>query len=124
MKDIKDGPDSVPALQEIDWTEISKRGLLMRINREIMHPLGLAVFRDDTGISEGAFVSPDGKWVYAEDEENLEPSSKEMSISVALDFADNPRPHHSLQAPADTNGELYRALKVLSAAYRSVIRPI
>jgi hypothetical protein len=43
---------------------------------------------------------------------------KEMSLRVALDFADNPRPHHTLQAPADTNGELYRALKVLAAAYR------
>jgi hypothetical protein len=43
---------------------------------------------------------------------------KEMSLEVALDFADNPRPYHTLQAPADTNGELYRALAVLAAAYR------
>jgi hypothetical protein len=41
-----------------------------------------------------------------------------MSLAVALDFADHPRPHHTLQAPADTNGELYRALRVLAKAYR------
>ncbi|MEH3111553.1 MAG: hypothetical protein PGN22_15780 [Agrobacterium cavarae] len=42
-----------------------------------------------------------------------------MSLPIALDFADNPRPYHTLQAPADSNGELYRALKTLAAAYRS-----
>lgn len=41
-----------------------------------------------------------------------------MRLSVALDFADNPRPYHTMQAPADTNGELYEALRVLAAAYR------
>ncbi|WP_208452989.1 hypothetical protein [Burkholderia gladioli] len=41
-----------------------------------------------------------------------------MSLRVALDFADNPRPTHALCAPADTNGELYRALRVLADAYR------
>lgn len=52
-------------LQRIDWNEISRRGLLERINREIMHPLGLAVFRvPETGVSPGALVSPDGCFVY------------------------------------------------------------
>nr|WP_206427612.1 VRR-NUC domain-containing protein [Burkholderia gladioli] len=47
------------------------------------------------------------------------PSTDEtMSLRVALDFADNPRPVHALCAPADTNGELYRALRVLADAYR------
>lgn len=51
----------------IDWNEISQRGLLSRINREIMHPLGLAVCRDpETGASPGALVSDDGPWVYPE----------------------------------------------------------
>jgi hypothetical protein len=44
-----------------------------------------------------------------------------MRREVALDFADNPRPYHTLQAPADTNGELYRALAVLAAAYRKAV---
>lgn len=49
----------------IDWNEIADRGLLYRINNEIMHPLGLAIMRDlDTGESRGALVSPDGKWEF------------------------------------------------------------
>lgn len=51
--------------QLIDWNEISRRGLLERINREIMHPLGLAVCREvETGKSPGALVSDNGPWVY------------------------------------------------------------
>lgn len=48
----------------------------------------------------------------------IESLDKPMRLAVALDFADNPRPYHTLQAPADTNGELYRALRTLAAAYR------
>ncbi|MCG7328018.1 hypothetical protein [Achromobacter sp. ACRQX] len=44
---------------------------------------------------------------------------QEMSLAVALHFADFPRPYHTLQAPADTNGELYRALAVLAREYRA-----
>jgi hypothetical protein len=55
-------------LEIIDWNEISQRGLLVRINQEIMHPLGLAICRDpETGTSPGAVVSDDGPWVYPED---------------------------------------------------------
>lgn len=54
-------------LETIDWNEISRRGLLMRINREIMHPLGLAICRvPETGTSPGALVSDDGPFVYAD----------------------------------------------------------
>lgn len=53
-------------LKVIDWNEISRLGLHERINREIMHPLGLAVFRVvETGTSPGAYVSDDGVFVYA-----------------------------------------------------------
>jgi hypothetical protein len=52
-------------LESIDWNEISRRGLLKRINKEIMHTLGLAIYRyPDTGVSGGALVSPDGVWEY------------------------------------------------------------
>ncbi|WP_432777781.1 hypothetical protein O4O02_01975 [Pseudomonas fortuita] len=52
----------------IDWNELSRRGLLVRINREILHPMGLAVCRDpETGLSPGAVVSDGGPFVYAED---------------------------------------------------------
>lgn len=48
-------------MKVIDWNEISRLGLHERINREIMHPLGLAIFRVvETGVSPGAYVSPDG----------------------------------------------------------------
>lgn len=57
--------------QKIDWNEISKRGLLERINREIMHPIGLAVYREvETGNSGGALVAPDGVWEYADEPKN------------------------------------------------------
>lgn len=48
-------------------------------------------------------------------------ATQSMSLRVALDFADNPRPYPSMAAPADTNGELYRALAVLAAAYRAAV---
>ncbi|EPQ0920553.1 DUF7415 domain-containing protein [Klebsiella oxytoca] len=49
----------------MSWNELSARGLIVRINKEILHPIGLAVFRDPKiGISQGALVSPDGVWEY------------------------------------------------------------
>lgn len=48
----------------VDWNELSKRGLIVRINTEVMHPLGLAVCRTLDGNSPGAIVSDDGKWEY------------------------------------------------------------
>ncbi|EDW9825730.1 DUF550 domain-containing protein [Salmonella enterica] len=51
----------------VNWNDLSRRGLLERINREIFHPIGLAVFRDpNTGQSGGALISPDGVWEYSE----------------------------------------------------------
>lgn len=53
-------------MKVIDWNEISRLGLHERINREIMHPLGLAISRVvETGTSPGAYVSPDGVFEYA-----------------------------------------------------------
>lgn len=75
--------------------------------------------------TEPAFKLPDGEYdLYAtlpprEDDEHEDDNP--MRLAIALDFADNPRPYHTLQAPADTNGELYRALKVLAAAYRLAV---
>lgn len=52
-------------LELLDWNELSKRGLIRRINTEILHPLGLAMNRvPETGVSTGAYVSPDGVWEY------------------------------------------------------------
>lgn len=52
-------------MKQINWNQISELGLLERINKEIMHPLGLAVYRiPDTGMSGGALVADDGVWEY------------------------------------------------------------
>ncbi|EOT1738184.1 DUF7415 domain-containing protein [Klebsiella pneumoniae] len=60
-------PEKINDLEYVDWNELSRRGLLERINREVLHPLGLAAFRyPDTGQSGGALISPDGVWTYAQ----------------------------------------------------------
>lgn len=52
-------------MKTIDWNEMSKLGLIERINREICHPLGLAISRDvETGISRNILISDDGAWEY------------------------------------------------------------
>ena len=52
----------------VDWMELSRMGLVEKINREILHPIGLAVFYNpETGVSGGAVISPDGFWKYPED---------------------------------------------------------
>lgn len=53
-------------MRTIDWNEMSKLGLIERINREILHPLGLAMSRTlETGHSEKVLVSEDGEWEYS-----------------------------------------------------------
>ncbi|MFJ5321056.1 MULTISPECIES: DUF7415 domain-containing protein [Pectobacterium] len=71
-------------MQSIDWNEISRRGLLVRINNEIMHPIGLAIFRDpDSGVSGGALVADDGVWQYAE---SVRTSLDKLVLSEISDF--------------------------------------
>jgi len=49
----------------VDWTVLRNAGLLRRINEEILHPMGLAVFCDPAaGISGGAIVSSNGPFVF------------------------------------------------------------
>lgn len=64
-------------MKVIDWNVIAELGLLERINREIMHPLGLAVFRiPEDGTSGGAFISPDGIFEYGDIESKVVPPSE------------------------------------------------
>ena len=52
-------------MKSIDWNKMSELGLIERINREICHPLGLAVSRDvETGGSTQILIAEDGKWEY------------------------------------------------------------
>lgn len=56
---------SLDKLERIDWNEMSRRGLIKRINKEILHPLGLAMTRDvESGRSDYVLVSDDGCFVY------------------------------------------------------------
>ncbi|MGK4474128.1 DUF7415 domain-containing protein [Aeromonas molluscorum] len=52
-------------MKHINWNQASELGLIMRINREILHPLGLAMTRNpENGASEMLLVSDDGIWEY------------------------------------------------------------
>ena len=57
--------------QTMDFNEMSSAGLIWKINKEILHPLGLALARteDETGnpVSYGCIIAPDGKWEYDEE---------------------------------------------------------
>ncbi|ORT63594.1 hypothetical protein B7C44_19520 [Klebsiella pneumoniae] len=68
MPAIPAGREKIGGCDWLDWNELSALGLIVRINAEILHPLGLAIFRDPaSGISAGAMIAPDGKWEYAPD---------------------------------------------------------
>lgn len=53
-------------MKTINWNEMSELGLLRRINRDILHPLGLAISRNPkTGCSEEILIASDGEWEYS-----------------------------------------------------------
>lgn len=57
-------------MKTVDMNKLSKWGLIYKINKEVLHPLGLALSRDpDSGISEGCFIdsSDDLYWEYSDD---------------------------------------------------------
>ncbi|RPH26021.1 hypothetical protein EHN13_08670 [Citrobacter youngae] len=62
---IPAGREKVGDCEWLDWNQLSELGLIVRINTEVLHPVGLALYRDpETGSSAGAMISPDGKWTY------------------------------------------------------------
>ncbi len=63
-------------LKTIDWNKASELGLIARINKEILHPLGLAMTRNpETGASESLLIANDLIWEY----------SSTMNINVVSD---------------------------------------
>lgn len=55
-------------VKEINWNQLSELGLLRKINRDVLHPLGLAISRNvETGFSEVILAAADGVWEYSED---------------------------------------------------------
>ena len=124
---------SAPLLE--DWLEAIERMLWLadngeRPNRGEVHDVECAIAgikamikdsrSDVTSASLGDALSLDGAAGRSASRApaGAEALAKPMTLEVAFDFADNPRPYHSLACPADTNGELYRALKVLAAEAR------
>lgn len=107
-------PEKLGGCDWIDWNELSKRGLLVRINQEIMHPIGLAIFRDqETGESGGALISPDGKWEYSK---NLhEPLSNLIFSEVADFFAGLEQPDAPRSAADMQKALLCRLEQVINA---------
>ena len=60
-------PDVKCGMSLMNWKELSEKGLVFRINHEILHPLGLAIgFETLTGVSGGAYVACDGVWQYSD----------------------------------------------------------
>lgn len=54
-------------IEVINWNQMSELGLIERINREVLHPLGLAISRDvETGVSAEVLVADDGVFNYPE----------------------------------------------------------
>ena len=55
----------------MNFIEMSENGLIWKINKEILHPLGLALARteDENGnsVSYGCMIAPDGKWEFSEE---------------------------------------------------------
>jgi hypothetical protein len=75
-----------------------------KLNRGLAH-LGYVAYRTDVDQPERA----DGEVA--------------MSLDMALSFAETPRRRASLQAPADSMDELYRALATLAREYRAPASP-
>ena len=69
----------------LDWNDMSKLGLIERINTEILHPLGLAMSRNvETGVSEEILISEDGLWEYAPNRKSTIISDDEVKAKIKL----------------------------------------
>lgn len=70
-------------MKSIDWNEASELGLVERINREILHPLGLAMTRNpETGTSENLLIADDGFWEYAPEMESTLKTDDDVKAAV------------------------------------------
>ena len=70
-------------MKEINWNTMSQLGLIERINREILHPLGLAMSRNpSTGSSDSIFVADDFFWEYSDAIKNSVLSKDEIKAKL------------------------------------------
>ncbi len=56
-------------MEIVDFNFLSKHGLIYQINKEVLHPLGLALsYNEETGTSPGCIVDDsDFRWEYTDD---------------------------------------------------------
>ncbi|MGK4473066.1 DUF7415 domain-containing protein [Aeromonas molluscorum] len=72
-------------MKHINWNQASELGLIVRINSEILHPLGLAMSRNpENGASEMLLVSQDGVWEYAHPLMALPPTVSEEDARTKI----------------------------------------
>lgn len=71
-------------IKKIDWNKMSELGLIEKINREILHPVGLAISRNqDNGHSEEVLVAEDGVWEYADSIKPTIINDDELKLSIS-----------------------------------------
>ena len=54
-------------MKSVDYNQLSEWGLIYKINKDVLHPLGLSLSRDPkTGVSESIFIdsTEDLEWEY------------------------------------------------------------
>ena len=67
----------------INWNQMSELGLIYKINKEILHPIGLSISRNpENGHSEAILIADDGAWCYDENPNRVILSSKEIQIKI------------------------------------------
>lgn len=75
-KIIKEEPKIKPfdGKKIVNFNDLDNYGLIWKINKEILHPLGLALDKNEDGTSKGCRVASSGLWEYSEEanNENLE----------------------------------------------------
>jgi len=72
-------------MKKINWNTASELGLIERINKEVLHPLGLAMVRTpDDGRSPFILVAPDKEFTYSFDLQ-LKPILSTEEIHAAID---------------------------------------
>lgn len=71
-------------MKVINWNDASELGLIEKINREILHPVGLAMSRNqETGGSDSLLVADDGGWEYSPEIKPKEINGNELKKRIA-----------------------------------------
>ena len=74
-------------MKKINWNQMSELGLIERINREVLHPMGLAVSRcPKSGHSEAILIADDGVFEYGDIQTKVlsnEEVKRKLAIFVA-----------------------------------------